>query len=161
MLSPARRKGYRTHKEGKHLRRYETIFITHPELTEEDLSALQEKMRSIMASLKGEMVKLEDWGLKKLSYEIRKNTRGHYFLIDYLAATELVRELERNLRLNDRVLKFQTVRIPTQVSPEAPKALKETGPADKAGKVNERSLTPPEPKRAGAEKEASEGGKET
>ena len=143
------------------MRRYETIFITHPELTEEDLSALQEKMRSIMASLKGEMVKLEDWGLKKLSYEIRKNTRGHYFLIDYLAATELVRELERNLRLNDRVLKFQTVRIPTQVSPEAPKALKETGPADKAGKVNERSLTPPEPKRAGAEKEDSQGGKKT
>ncbi len=39
-----------------------------------------------MSSLKGELIKLEDWGLKKLSYEIRKNTRGHYFLIDYLGS---------------------------------------------------------------------------
>jgi len=143
------------------LRRYETIFITHPDLTEENLSELQEKIRSIMASLKGEMVKLEDWGLKKLSYEIRKNTRGRYFLIDYLAATELVRELERNLRLNDRVLKFQTVKIPAQVPPEASKTLKEAGSAEKASKVQERSLTSPEPMREGAEKQAVEGGKET
>ena len=140
------------------MRRYETIFITHPELTEEDLSALQEKIRSLMASLKGEMVKLEDWGLKKLSYEIRKNTRGRYFLIDYLAVTELVRELERNLRLNDRVLKFQTVKIPAQVSPEASKALKESASVEKASKVQEGSLTSPDPVRAGTEKEALEGG---
>ena len=143
------------------MRRYETIFITHPDLTEENLSELQEKIRSIMASLKGEMLKLEDWGLKKLSYEIRKNIRGRYFLIDYLAATELVRELERNLRLNDRVLKFQTVKIPAQVPPEASKTLKEAGSAEKASKVQERSLTSPEPMREGAEKQAVEGGKET
>jgi small subunit ribosomal protein S6 len=142
------------------LRRYETIFITHPDLTEENLSELQEKIRSIMASLKGEMVKLEDWGLKKLSYEIRKNTRGRYFLIDYLAASDLVRELERNLRLNDRVLKFQTVKIPAQVPPEASKTLKEAGSAEKASKVQERSLTSPEPMREGAEKQALEGGEE-
>jgi small subunit ribosomal protein S6 len=140
------------------LRRYETIFITHPELSEEDLSALQEKIRSLVASWKGEMVKLDDWGPKKLSYEIRKNTRGRFFLVEYLAATELVRELERTLRLNDRVLKFQTVRIQTQVSPEASKALKEAGAAEKAGQVQERSLTSPEPTRGGAEKEA--GGRE-
>lgn len=143
------------------MRRYETIFITHPELTEEELSALQEKIRSLMASLKGEMVKLEDWGLKKLSYEIRKNTRGRYFLMDYLAASELVRELERNFRLNDRVLKFQTVKIPAQGSPESSKAGKEAGSTEKVSKGHERSLTSPEPMRGGAEKEAGEGGRET
>jgi small subunit ribosomal protein S6 len=154
LLLRARRKGYRTHKEGKHLRRYETIFITHPELTEEDLSVLHEKLRSIMSSLKGELIKLEDWGPKKLSYEIRKNTRGHYFLLDYLAATDLVRELERNLRLNDRVLKFQTVKISNQVSPEAAQALQEAGPDKKAINVIERSSPSPEPKREEAEPEA-------
>jgi len=152
--------GYRTHKEGKPLRRYETIFITHPELSEEDLSALQEKIRSIMASLKGEMIKLEDWGLKKLGYEIRKNTRGHYFLIEYLAATDMVRELERNLRLNDRVLKFQTVKIDNQGSSEAAKALKEAGPAVKAIKVNESPSLSPEPLSEEAEKEVFVGGEE-
>jgi len=141
------------------LRRYETIFITHPELPEEDLSALQEKIRSLVASWKGEMVKLEDWGPKKLSYEIRKNTRGRFFLVEYLAATELVRELERTLRLNDRVLKFQTVRIPAQVSPEATKTLMEAASAEKAGQVQERPATSPEPSRGGVE--AREGGKET
>ncbi len=137
------------------MRRYETIFITHPELSEEDLSALQEKIRSLMTSWKGEMVKLEDWGPKKLSYEIRKNTRGRFFLVEYLAATELVRELERTLRLNDRILKFQTVRIPTQVSPEASKPSKEAG-AGKAEQAQERSSTPPEPTMGGAEKEAGD-----
>lgn len=107
-----------------------------------------------MSSLKGELIKLEDWGPKKLSYEIRKNTRGHYFLLDYLAATDLVRELERNLRLNDRVLKFQTVKISNQVSPEAAQALQEAGPDKKAINVIERSSPSPEPKREEAEPEA-------
>ena len=107
-----------------------------------------------MSSLKGELIKLEDWGPKKLSYEIRKNTRGHYFLLDYLAATDLVRELERNLRLNDRVLKFQTVKISNQGSPEAAQALQEAGPDKKAINVIERSSPSPEPKREEAEPEA-------
>ncbi len=137
------------------MRRYETIFITHPELSEEDLSALQEKIRSLMTSWKGEMVKLEDWGPKKLSYEIRKNTRGRFFLVEYLAATDLVKELERTFRLNDRILKFQTVRIPIQVTPEASKPPKEAGAA-KADQAQERIAPSPEPMRGGAEKEAGE-----
>ena len=134
--------GYRTHKEGKILRRYETIYITHPELSEEGLSALQEKVSSIMVSLKGEKIKLEDWGLKKLGYELGKNTRGHYFLLEYLGAADLVRELERNLRLNDRVLKFQTVRIQKQGSPEAEK---EVGLSEKGKKINEPLPASPAP----------------
>jgi small subunit ribosomal protein S6 len=149
--------GYRTHKEGKILRRYETIYITHPELSEEGLSALQEKLNSIMASLKGEMVKLEDWGLKKLGYELGKNTRGHYFLMEYLGAADLVRELERNLRLNDRVLKFQTVRIQKQGSPEAEKG---AGLSEKEKKSSEPLPISPEPLRAEAEKEVLVGGEE-
>ena len=149
--------GYRTHKEGKILRRYETIYITHPELSEEGLSALQEKLRSIMASLKGEMIKVDDWGLKKLGYELGKNTRGHYFLMEYLGAADLVRELERNLRLNDRVLKFQTVRIP---NPGSPEAKKEAGLSEKGKKVAEPLPLSPEPMRQEVEKEVSVEGEE-
>jgi small subunit ribosomal protein S6 len=124
------------------LRRYETIFITHPELPEEELSELQQKVNSILASYKGDLIKLDDWGTKKLTYEIRKNSRGHFFLMDYLAGTDLIRELERNLRLNDRVLRFQTVRIGDQLSPEALKALKEQVGTEKTTKTIERPEPP-------------------
>jgi small subunit ribosomal protein S6 len=110
------------------LRRYETIFITLPELSEEDHSALLEKIRSIMTSWQGEVIKLDDWGVKKLGYEIRKNSRGRFFLIDYLAKPDLILELERNLRLSDRVLKYQTIKLSEEISPEAIKTLKEGPP---------------------------------
>jgi len=121
------------------LRRYETIFITHPELAEEELSELHEKLKSILAGLKGELIKLEDWGIKKLSYEIRKNSRGHFFLMDYAAGLEAIRELERNLRLHDRVLRFQTVRISDQASPEAIQAWKDAAGKEKVAKTGEKS----------------------
>ncbi len=124
------------------MKRYETIYITHPELPEEELSELQQKISSILTSYKGEFVKLEDWGTKKLTYEIRKNTRGHFFLMDYVSNPDLIRELERNLRLSDRVLRFQTVRTSDHVSPESLQALKDSAAAEKAPKVAEK---PPEP----------------
>jgi small subunit ribosomal protein S6 len=121
------------------LRRYETIFITNPELSEEDQNTLQEKVRSIMSNWKGEIIKIEDWGPKKLSYQIRKNTRGRYFLVDYLTdAPPLVRELERNLRLNDGVLKFLTVNTSARLQPEQVQALKTAALADQTIRVEER-----------------------
>ena len=140
------------------MRRYETIFITHPELSEEDHALLEEKLHSIVTSLKGDFLKLEDWGPRRLSYEIRKNSRGRFFLMGYLATPELVRELERNLRLNDRVFKFQTVRVSDQVSPEAAKTLKESAPAEKIIKVGERPPAPEEQKKQEQEKVETEGG---
>jgi small subunit ribosomal protein S6 len=137
------------------LRRYETIFITYPELSEEDLAELQQKINSILASFQGDLIKLDDWGTRKLTYEIRKNSRGRFFLMDYAAGTDLIRELERNLRLNDRVLRFQTVRIGDHVSPEALKTLKEAS-AERAVRTIER----PEPPAGGtgAEEANPEGG---
>jgi small subunit ribosomal protein S6 len=137
------------------LRRYETIFITYPELSEEDLAELQQKINSILATFQGDLIKLDDWGTRKLTYEIRKNSRGRFFLMDYAAGTDLIRELERNLRLNDRVLRFQTVRIGDHVSPEALKTLKEAS-AERAVRTIER----PEPPAGGtgAEEANPEGG---
>lgn len=129
------------------MKRYETIFIAHPELSEADQTELEGKFRSLMASLKGDILNLEDWGTKKLAYQVRKNTRGRYFLLDYLAGPDLVRELERTLRLNDRVLKFQTVKVSLQVSPEVAKTLKEAAPRERVTRVNERSLSLEEPAR--------------
>jgi small subunit ribosomal protein S6 len=142
------------------LRRYETIFIANPDLSEEDQNALQEKVRSIVASFKGELVKLEDWGLRKLSYQIRKSSRGRYFLVDYLAeAPALVRELERTLRLNDGVLKFLTVKTSSRVTSEQIQALKAASPADKTIRLEERPAAP-EPTPAPLEAAKTEAGGE-
>ncbi len=138
------------------MRRYETIFITHPELSEEELSELQAKINAILASLKGDLIKLDDWGIKKLTYEVRRNSRGHFFLLDYVAGTDVIRELERNLRLNDRVLRFQTVRIADVPTPEALKALKDAAGAEKTSKGSERPESSPGDK--GAEVAKPEGG---
>jgi small subunit ribosomal protein S6 len=122
------------------LRRYETIFITSPDLSEEDQNALQEKVRSIMANWKGEIIKIEDWGPRKLSYQIRKNSRGRYFLVDYLTeAPALVHELERTLRLNDGILKFLTVNTGARLQTEQVQALKTAAQADKTIRLEERA----------------------
>ncbi len=142
------------------MRRYETIFITNPELSEEDQTALQEKIRSIMASLKGEIIKIEDWGPRKLSYPIRKNSRGRYFLVDYLAdAPPLVRELERNLRLHDGILKFLTVNTSARLQAEQVQALKAAAQADKTIRVEEKTPileAPPAPEESAKPVEGGE-----
>lgn len=111
------------------MRRYETIFITLPDLSEEDQAALQEKLRSLIAAHKGEINNLEDWGIKKLGYEIRKNKNGRYYYLDYLAAPGLVQEIERNFRLNDRILKYLTVKVQRPTKTVSPSAAKEALPS--------------------------------
>lgn len=142
------------------MRRYETIFIANPDLPEEDQNALQEKVRSIMTSFNGEIVKVEDWGIRKLSYQIRKSSRGRYFLVDYLSeAPALVRELERALRLNDGVLKFLTVKTHDRVTNEQIQALRASSQADKTIRLEERPATL-EPMPALAQEEKGEAGGE-
>ena len=140
------------------MKRYETIFITHPELSEEDHAELEKKLRSTVATWKGDIIKLEDWGTKRLGYEIHKNSRGRYFLLEYLAAAHLVQELERNLRLNDRILKFQTVKVDERISSDVAKTAKEPGPPEKITKISERPLPPEGPGVEEPEKAATEGG---
>jgi small subunit ribosomal protein S6 len=140
------------------VKRYETIFITHPELSEEDHAELEKKLRSTVATLKGDIVKLEDWGTKKLGYAIQKNSRGRYFMLDYLAAADLVRELERNLRLNDRVLKYQTVKVDERSSQEAAKTPKEGSAPEKIVRIGEPPVTPEGPRTEEHEKVKTEGG---
>jgi small subunit ribosomal protein S6 len=93
------------------MRKYETIFITHPDLTEEDSKGLVEKVKGIIESLQGEVLKIEEWGKRKLAYEIRKMSRGDFVLLHFLGTAPMLVELERNLRLMDGVLKYQTVRL--------------------------------------------------
>ncbi|HEX9019886.1 MAG TPA: 30S ribosomal protein S6 [Nitrospirota bacterium] len=90
---------------------YESIFIINPNLTDEETAAVIKKMQDVIAKQGGEMLKFEDWGKKKLSYEIKKHKRGHYAFFQFKAQPTAVSELERTYKLTDSVIKFLTIRL--------------------------------------------------
>jgi small subunit ribosomal protein S6 len=91
------------------LRRYETILIAHVDLSEDELSSLIIRCGAIITDQKGILVKVERWGKRRLAYMIKKQAKGFYILIDYAGESAAVNELERNLKINDKILKFMTV----------------------------------------------------
>jgi small subunit ribosomal protein S6 len=109
------------------MRKYETIYIVKPDLAEDDLKAVTEKVQEIISGNKAEVKKLEDWGVRKLAYHINKFPRGRYFYLRFDAGADLVAELERRLRLDDRVLRYQSVKLEKEPEAPAPVAV-ETAP---------------------------------
>ncbi|NWG01439.1 MAG: 30S ribosomal protein S6 [Syntrophaceae bacterium] len=93
------------------MKKYETIFILDPDLEEEPSQSVVEKIKGIITQNQGEIVKVEDWGKRKLAYEVKKKSKGHYFLIHFLGSAPLLSELERNFRVMDAVIKYQSVRL--------------------------------------------------
>jgi small subunit ribosomal protein S6 len=101
------------------LRRYETILIAHVDLSEDELSSLIARYGAIVKDQKGILVKVERWGKRRLAYMIKKQARGFYILIDFAGESATVNELERNLKINDKILKFMTVLKDDAVDPAA------------------------------------------
>jgi len=91
------------------MRTYETLVILTPELAGEELTAMIEKLQGVLESQGVEVLKVDNWGTRKLAYLIRKQARGTYVLMIYQAEGEVIAEFERRLRIDDAVLKFQTV----------------------------------------------------
>jgi small subunit ribosomal protein S6 len=100
------------------MRKYETIFISDPDLQDQTRSDLFDKVRNIIAKENGILLDFDDWGNKKLAYEIKKKFRGHYVCATYGGTGDLVKELERNFRLSDDVLKFMTILLSDNVTVE-------------------------------------------
>jgi small subunit ribosomal protein S6 len=93
------------------MRKYEAIFILDPDLEEEQAQTAIEKVKGIITQTNGEILKVEDWGKRKLAYEVKKKSKGHYILIHFSGTPTLLSELERNFRVMDAVIKFQSVRL--------------------------------------------------
>jgi small subunit ribosomal protein S6 len=110
--------------ESAKLAGYETTFITRSELTDEALKAIQDKMKSIVVNYSGEIVLTEDWGKRKLAYPIQKETRGHYTYMVYTGKNDIVHEMERNLRIQDHVLRFLTVNLENEFDGEKFKTMR-------------------------------------
>jgi small subunit ribosomal protein S6 len=97
------------------MRRYETIFIIDPDLSDEERSPLFERLKLLFPQLDGLLVEVDEWGTRKLAYEIKKKVRGYYVRLDYCGTGALVNEIERFFRIDDRVLKYMTVLIDPEV----------------------------------------------
>jgi small subunit ribosomal protein S6 len=117
------------------MKKYETIFILDPDLEEEQTQAAVEKVKGIITQASGEILKAEDWGKRKLAYDVKKKARGHYVLIHFLGSPVLLSELERNFRVMDAVIKFQSVRLDERQESSAKAFLPEEPPEEESETV--------------------------
>ena len=91
------------------MNRYETFIISDPDISDEKRASLFERINQLISQANGFMVAFDEWGTKKLAYEIKKKIRGHYVRLDYCGTGTLVNEIERFSRIDDRILKYMTV----------------------------------------------------
>jgi small subunit ribosomal protein S6 len=100
------------------LRHYETFYLLHPDLSDEERTAILEKLQQIIISGHGEIVKIDPWPLQKLAYSVQKQTQGYYVLMEYGASAESISELTRRLRLDEGVMKFVTTKTSNEFDAE-------------------------------------------
>ena len=116
------------------MRRYETILIMRPSAVEDTLNVVLDKAAGVIQSFGGSIIRTDKWGLRKLAYIINKEQQGHYYLIDFAAQPETIKELERILRIEDLVLKFLTVKLEDSCDPEAARQALEASASENAAK---------------------------
>ena len=90
---------------------YENVFIARQDISAAQVEALADAFTGIVTAQGGQVTKREYWGLRNLSYRIKKNRKGHYILFNLDAPPPAVNELERNMRINEDVLRYITVRV--------------------------------------------------
>ena len=88
---------------------YELMFIINPTLEEEKKNAVVEKVTEIITNGGGEVSKTDVWGMRKLAYPIEKKEEGYYVVIEFQAAPELPKELNRRLRISDDVMRHLVI----------------------------------------------------
>ncbi len=92
------------------LRYYETFYLLHPDLSEEERTAISEKLQQIITEKGGQIVEVKPWPLHKLAYRVQKQTQGYYVVMEYGATADTISDLTVSMRLNDRLLKFITIK---------------------------------------------------
>ena len=125
------------------MRRYETFLIFDPDLSEEGRGPVIEKVNDLIKQAAGLLVDKDEWGARKLAYEIRKKTRGYYIRFDFCGTGPLVDEIERSCRIDDRVLKYMTVLMEKDADIDRIKKEQEEAQAQK--KAAEESAKTSEP----------------
>jgi small subunit ribosomal protein S6 len=115
---------------------YEILVIIDPRPTDEEAAALLTQLGENLGSFGAAVAKVDNWGKRRLAYDIRKQREGTYAVLEVTAEPAMVKEFERQLRLNENVLRFLSTRVPvrrkarpakTQEPPQGDKVLEEVG----------------------------------
>lgn len=97
------------------MRRYETLFILRPDLGEAQIKDIIKRFEGLATSGGGELIETEEWGFRELAYHIKGERRGYYTRLDYAADAATMNEIERNLKLQDTVLRYLSVLVAPEV----------------------------------------------
>lgn len=120
---------------GNESRRYESMIVFRADLQEAGTKEQIERVRKLIETQGGVIGGIHEWGLRELAYEIEKERRGFYVLVEYTGTPATVSELERNLKLSDAVLRFVSVRQEKDTPPAT--ALPEAEPAATGGELED------------------------
>jgi len=112
------------------MRTYETIFIVHPDVVGDDQVAIVDKYKQILVDQGSEVLNVDVWGTRTLAYTVKKQTKGCYVLVVFDAEPTVITEFERRMRIDEMVIKFQTVHL--EKGYEAPPVIEKTEEADVA-----------------------------
>ena len=123
------------------MRRYETLMVLHPELPEAQTRETVDRARRLIEEKGGQVQQMQEWGMRELAYPIRKLSRGYYVLAEYTATAEVVRELERTLKIADEILRFVSIASVTVRKKERPGKARRR--AEKANRVAAEAAVPP------------------
>ena len=93
------------------MRKFETLLLLSPELAADAREALLGTFTGVIEREQGQVSNVDHWGMRDLAYPVRKQMRGYYVRLEYLAPGDVVAELERNIRISDGVFKFITVKL--------------------------------------------------
>ena len=90
---------------------YESVLIARQDLGASQVNSVVENLSEVLKREGGEVVKVDNWGLKNLAYRIKKNRKGHYVLLNIVAPAKAVSEYERLMRLNEDVIRYMTIKV--------------------------------------------------
>jgi small subunit ribosomal protein S6 len=97
------------------MRRYETVWVVNGDLPDEEVKATIDKFTKVITGQGGTLVGVEEWGRRKLAYKIEGTFRGYYVIADFAGLPATVKELERNYRIDDRIIRYLTTKKSDQV----------------------------------------------
>lgn len=93
------------------MNKYESVLIARQDLGASQVSSLIDSLKDVVSKQGGEVVRVDNWGLKNLAYRIKKNRKGHYVLLNISAPAQAVAEYERVMRVNEDIIRYMTIKV--------------------------------------------------
>ncbi len=97
------------------MRKYETVIVADSELSEAQLQDLFEKFKNIIVSSQGQLITIENWGLKNMAFEVHHKRSGYYVILQYCGGSDIVRQIEHSIKMDDRIIRFLTIKLANKV----------------------------------------------